>query len=32
MGYSNAPVRVYVDVLGPFYVLPGPLVDSIHFC
>ena len=32
MGYSDALVRVYIDVLGPLYVLPGPLVDSIHFC
>ena len=31
MGYSNALGRVYVDVLGPLYVLPGPIVDNIHF-
>ena len=31
IGYSDAPVRVYVAVLGPLYVLPGPLVVSIHF-
>ena len=32
MGYSDTPARVYVDVLGPLYVLPGPIVDGIHFC
>ena len=32
MGYSNVVVRVHVDVLGPLYVLPGPLADSIRFC
>ena len=31
MGYSDAPVKVNVDVLGPLYVLLGPLVDSIFF-
>ena len=31
MGYSDAPVSVYIDVLGPLYVLPGPEVDDIHF-
>ena len=31
MGYSDVVVRVYVDVLGPLYVLPGPVVDGIHF-
>ena len=31
MGYSDALVRVYIDVLGPLYVLPRPLVNSIHF-
>ena len=31
MGYSDAPARVYVDVLGPLYVLPGPVVDGFHF-
>ena len=31
MGYSDAPARDDVDVLGPLYVLPGPVVDSIHF-
>ena len=31
MGYSDAPARVYVDVLSPLYVLPGPVVGSIHF-
>ena len=30
MGYSNALVRVYIDVLGPMYILPGPLVVSIY--
>ena len=23
-------VRVYVDILGPLYVLPGLVVDGIH--
>ena len=32
MGYSDALVRVYVAVLGPLCVIPGPLVVSIHFC
>ena len=32
MGYFDALVRVYIAVLGPLHVLPGPLVDSIHFC
>ena len=31
MGYFDVAVRVYVDVLGPLYVLPGPVVDGIHF-
>ena len=31
MGYSDVIVRVYVDMLGSFYVLPGPEVDDIHF-
>ena len=26
MGCSDADVRVYVDVLGPLYVVPGPIV------
>ena len=30
MGYSDAPARVHIDVLGPFYVLLGPVVDGIH--
>ena len=30
MGYSDADVRVYIDVLGPLYVVPGPVVYSIH--
>ena len=28
---SDVVVRVYVDVLGPLCVLPGPVVDGIHF-
>ena len=31
MGYSDVVVRVYVDVLGPLYVFPGPVLDCIHF-
>ena len=31
MGYSDVVARVYVDVLGPLYVLPGPVVDGIYF-
>ena len=31
MGYSDAPARVYIDILGPLYVFPGPIVDSIPF-
>ena len=30
MGYSNADVSIYVDVLGPLYVNSGPVVYSIH--
>ena len=30
MGYSDADVRVYVDVLGPLYVNSGPVLYSIH--
>ena len=30
MGYFDADVRVYVDVLGPLYVSSGPVVYSIH--
>ena len=30
MGYSDVVVSVYVDVLGPLYVQPGPEVDGIH--
>ena len=26
MGYSDANVRVYVDVLGPLYVIRGSIV------
>ena len=32
MGYSDALIRIHIDVLGPLYVLPGPVLDSIHFC
>ena len=31
MGYFDFDVRVYVDVLGPLYVLLGLVVDGIHF-
>ena len=31
MGYFDVFFRVYIDVLGPVYVLPGSVVDSIHF-
>ena len=31
MGYTDVTVRVFVDVLGPFYAIPGPAVYSIHF-
>ena len=31
MGYSDVDARVHVDVLGPLYILPGPVVDGIHF-
>ena len=31
MGYSDVDVGVYTDVLGPLYILPGPVVDGIHF-
>ena len=31
MGYTDATVRVCVDVLGPLYVISGPEVYSIHF-
>ena len=30
MGYSDAPVGVYIDVLGPLFVPPGLEVDGIH--
>ena len=30
MGYSDADVRVYIDVLGPLYVNSGPVLYSIH--
>ena len=31
MGYTDINVRVYVDMLGTLYVIPGPVVYSIHF-
>ena len=31
MGYFDTPVKVYIAVLGPLYVLSGPLVVRIHF-
>ena len=30
MVYSDSDVRVYVDVFGPLYVVPGPVMYSIH--
>ena len=30
MGYSDADIRVYIDVLVPLYVVPGRVVYSIH--
>ena len=30
MGYTDITVRVYVDVLGPLYVVPGPEIYSIR--
>ena len=30
MGYSDADVRVYIDVLGPLYIIPGLNSCSIH--
>ena len=30
MGYSEADIRVYVDVLGPLYVIPLPNSFIIH--
>ena len=32
MGYSDVVFRVYVDLLGLLYVLPGTVVYGIHFC
>ena len=29
MGYSDAFFRVHVDVLGPLYDFPGPVVNGI---
>ena len=31
MGYSDFDARVYIDVLGPLYIIPGPIVDNVHF-
>ena len=31
MGYSNIDVRVYFDVLGPLYVVPGPIVVGSNY-
>ena len=30
MGYSDVDISVYVNMLGPLYVFPGPEVDGIH--
>ena len=30
MSYSDTYVRVYIDVLGPLYLIPGPNSCSIH--
>ena len=30
MGYTYVALGVYVDMLGPLYVIPGPAVYSIH--
>ena len=30
MGYFDALIRVHIDVLGPLYVLLGPVVDGTH--
>ena len=30
IGYSDADIKVYIDVLGPLYVIPGPYSCSIH--
>ena len=30
MGYSDADIRVYVDILGPLYVNSGQVLYSIH--
>ena len=30
MGYSDSDVRVYADLLGPLYVVPGLVMYSIH--
>ena len=30
IGYSDAYFRVYVNELGPLYVVPGPVMYSIH--
>ena len=31
MGYTGVTIRICVDVLGPLYVIPRPVVYSIHF-
>ena len=31
MGYSHVVIRVCVDVLGPLYILLGPVVDGNYF-
>ena len=30
IGYSDTDVRVYVDVFGPLYIIPGPNSCSNH--
>ena len=30
MGYSNSDFRVYIDVLGRLYIIPGPNKCSIN--
>ena len=31
MGYFDVVFRVFVDIFGPLYVFPGPVVDGNHF-
>ena len=31
MVYSDVNISVYIDVLGPLYILSGPVVDGIYF-